>query len=190
MKKGLVRIIGGQWRGRKLCFPAIDTVRPTPNRVREMLFNWLTALSVQGHCLDLFAGSGALGFEALSRGATSVTFIEQSPVLTRYIQDQIQNLSATEKAWAYCARFPTQAASLLRQKKSCFDLVFLDPPFNNALLKSSFYWLIEGNFLAKNAFIYAEMAAQTCAPSLPDGWEILREKVTGDVRSLLIKTNT
>lgn len=192
MKKGLVRIIGGQWRSRTLCFPAIEGLRPTPNRVREMLFNWLDTLSVGPghHCLDLFAGSGALGFEALSRGAASVTFIEQSVMLTRYLQAQIQQFSAQEKAWAYCARFPNPATSLLRSQKVCFDLVFLDPPFAKPLLEPAFDWLIEGRFLAKQALIYAEMAAQKPTPCLPHSWEILREKVTGDVRSQLIKTNT
>jgi 16S rRNA (guanine966-N2)-methyltransferase len=192
MKKGLVRIIGGQWRSRTLCFPATEGLRPTPNRVRERLFNWLDTLSVgpNHHCLDLFAGSGALGFEALSRGAASVTFIEQSSILTRYLRAQIQAFSAQEKAWAYCARFPNAATSVLKSKKTCFDLVFLDPPFTQPLLEPAFHWLIAGRFLAKRALVYAEMAAQNPIPRLPHSWEILREKVTGDVRSQLIKTNT
>lgn len=192
MKKGLVRIIGGQWRSRKLCFPALEGLRPTPNRVREMLFNWLDTLAEVPalHCLDLFAGSGALGFEALSRGAASVTFIEQSPLLARYLQAQIQQFSAQEKAWAYCARFPQQVTSLLHAQKVSFNLVFLDPPFTKSLLEPAFNWLIEGRFLAKHALIYAEMAAQKPIPARPHAWEIVREKVTGDVRAQLIKTNT
>src|ERR1700685_2698190 len=126
MQKGEVRIIGGQWRGRKLHFPAIPNLRPTPNRIRETLFNWLAPDLVGAHCLDLFAGSGALGFEALSRYAGSVTFIEQSAPLVSYLKTQLKQLAAENRAQFYQAQFPFVATQLFKPKKPLFNIVFLD----------------------------------------------------------------
>jgi len=122
MKKGQVKIIGGQWRGRKLSFPTIPGLRPTPNRIRETLFNWLNPILIGADCLDLFAGSGALGFEALSRGAKSATFIEQSPILTHYLKAQIEQLAAVPKAKVYHATYPFRASRLFEATPpACFQ---------------------------------------------------------------------
>src|SRR5436190_32244 len=124
MKKGEVRIIGGLWRGRKLHFPAIPHLRPTPNRIRETLFNWLAPDLADAHCLDLFAGSGALGFEALSRHAKSVIFIEQSNALVSYLKAQLKQFAAENRAQVYQAQFPFIAMQLFKPKKPQFNIVF------------------------------------------------------------------
>src|SRR5882757_4093982 len=106
MDLGIVRIIGGKWRGRKLKFPVIPGLRPTPDRVRETLFNWLRLVVPNSSCLDLFAGSGALGFEALSRGANIVVFIDQSPEVVYYLKEQLKILGVGDKAMVQKAKFP------------------------------------------------------------------------------------
>lgn len=189
MKKGEVRIIGGQWRGRKLHFPATSDVRPTPNRIRETLFNWLTPYLANAHCLDLFAGSGALGFEALSRYAQSVTFIEQSKQLVSYLKTQLKQLHAERHAQVYQAQFPFLATHLFKSKKPLFNIVFLDPPFHQNLLGSACIWLVKEKLLAPESIIYIEAEASLNNLLLPEGWEIQQFKTAGQVHYALIKSN-
>src|SRR5580698_4144046 len=127
-----VRIIGGTWRGRRIAFPALPGLRPTPDRVRETLFNWLQHSIVDTTCLDLFAGSGALGLEALSRGAKQVIFVEQAEPAARNLREQCQRLGAGTKADLQ----HMGAARYLASPPRPFDLVFLDPPFHQDLLKT------------------------------------------------------
>ena len=123
MANNEVRIIGGQWKGRKLKFPAVPDLRPTLGRVRETLFNWL-ALDIQGaRCLDLFAGSGALGFEALSRGAGEVTFVERDRKAHAALVDNLQAIGAQGTA------IRNSAESFLKSDRSRYDLIFFDPPY-------------------------------------------------------------
>lgn len=189
MKKGEVRIIGGLWRGRKLHFPAIPNLRPTPNRIRETLFNWLASDLADAHCLDLFAGSGALGFEALSRYAKSVTFIEQSTVLVSYLKAQLKQLAAENRAQVYQAQFPFVAMHLFKPKKPLFNIVFLDPPFHQNLLGSVCSWLVKEDLLATESKIYIETEASSKRLLLPENWEIQHCKTAGQVHYALIKTN-
>jgi 16S rRNA (guanine966-N2)-methyltransferase len=174
-----VRIIGGEWRGRKLHFPPSAGLRPTPDRVRETVFNWLQFELAGARCLDLFAGSGALGFEALSRGAGEVVFVERDPVSARAISDMLALLRCergrVEKvdAFAWLERGPLPSKP--------FDIVFLDPPYDEAWLPVLAEKLERGGWLTPGAWIYLEDAAVRGEPVLPAGWTLLRSKRAGDV---------
>jgi 16S rRNA (guanine966-N2)-methyltransferase len=172
----VLRIIGGSWRGRKLRFPQGPDIRPTPDRVRETLFNWLGGRVSGARCLDLFAGSGALGLEALSRGAAHVTFIEHDPRAAR-------ELSAHLVEWgAAGARVECQdALAFLRGTGSPFDIAFLDPPFASGLLGSAAQLLSARGWLNQRARVYVECAAGAGAPQLPATLVVLKSKRAGEV---------
>lgn len=181
MKHGEVRIIGGQWRSRKLKFPAVPGLRPTADRVRETLFNWL-APHIQGaYCLDLFAGSGALGFEALSRGASFVTFCDDNPLIIKYLKEQII-LLGTDHASVYRAKMPIDVP--LSQK---IDIAFLDPPFHKNLIQPSCKWLEQKDCLAENALIYIEAENNLLPLPIPDHWETLHSRISGQTGYHLIR---
>ena len=189
MQYGEVRIIGGQWRGRKLKFPATSGLRPTPNRVRETLFNWLSPVITDTRCLDLFAGSGALGFEALSRGAKSMTFVDESSKVIAYLQQQLKLLAAQEQAYVHKAKLHVISNTHLRltppwdknRMVSCFDIVFLDPPFNKGYLEPCCNWLEQENLLTPNAYIYIEAEAALKTLPVPKHWQIMRSKTASHV---------
>jgi len=183
MKHGEVRIIGGQWRSRKLRFPAIPGLRPTPDSVRETLFNWLAPIIEGANCLDLFAGSGALSFEALSRGAANVTIVDQAPAVIRYLREQLEILKATN-ATICQAKVPYDKFSTQQP----FDIIFLDPPFQKNLIKPTCEWLIQQNLLAKQAHLYIESESNLTPLPIPHNWEILKNKTAGQVNYYLIKT--
>ena len=187
MKQDQLRIIGGQWRGRKLQFPTVPGLRPTPNRIRETLFNWLAPYLSDANCLDLFAGSGALGFEALSRCAKSVTFIEQSATLVPYLEKQIKLFAVEDKAAVYQARFPFDAAAIFKGEKPLFNLVFLDPPFHQNLLGNACHWLIKEKLISHESIIYIETEATLKNLLLPPNWHIQQCKIAGKVQYGLIK---
>lgn len=185
MKYGEVRIIGGQWRGRKLKFPAVAGLRPTTDRIRETVFNWLIPYIHGAHCLDLFAGSGALGIEALSRGAATATFVDQNSQIVTYLKKQLTLLNAVHTN-VYCAKIP--CSILFKNPPSAhFDIVFLDPPFHQHLLAPSSKWLEQQDCLADNAIFYVEAEATLDPLPLPKHWEILRSKVSGQVGYFLLK---
>jgi 16S rRNA (guanine966-N2)-methyltransferase len=174
---GQLRIIGGTWRGRKIDFVAAPGLRPTPNRVRETLFNWLAPVIRAAHCLDLFAGSGALGLEAVSRGAAGCVLVEQNPEVAALLRGQAGRLAAerveviTADALQWLSRAPPRR----------FDIVFLDPPFQDALLADCLQRLDQGGWLAPTAWIYVE-SAPSSAPPLPAGWHWHRDRQAGQVR--------
>jgi len=172
----VLRIIGGTWRGRKLRFPASAAIRPTPDRVRETLFNWLGAAIHGARCLDLFAGSGALGLEALSRGAAHVTFVEQDAAAAYTLRERLLEWQAGD---ARVVR--TDALRYLSGDARPFDIVFLDPPFASGLLARSAALLEERDWLAADARIYVECAAREGLPPLPAGWRPLKAKQAGEV---------
>ena len=172
----LLRIIGGAWRGRKLRFPASAAIRPTPDRVRETLFNWLGAATQGARCLDLFAGSGALGLEALSRGAAHVTFVEQDRCAVRELRARLAEWQA---AGAQVER--GDALRYLTGAARPFDIVFLDPPFASGLLTRAAALLEERRWLRDGALIYVECAAREPLPALPPGWRPLKAKQAGEV---------
>jgi len=172
----VLRIIGGSWRGRKLRFPAGAAIRPTPDRVRETLFNWLGAATRGARCLDLFAGSGALGLEALSRGAAHATFVEVNEAAARALRARLVEWQASnarvERADAL--RYLTRAAQP-------YDIVFLDPPFASLLLARAAALLEERHWLSDGARIYVECAARQGLPPVPQSWQLLRAKQAGEV---------
>ncbi len=176
MAQGIVRIIGGEWRGRKLKVPDVLHLRPTPDRVRETLFNWLAPIIAGAHCLDAFAGSGALGFEALSRGAGHVVLVDESPQVIQLLKEELTIFKA-KNAEIYRAKAPTQ----LKIPEKPFDIVFLDPPFLENLLQPCCHYLEEQNFLAANAYIYLESRETLDEKMLPANWRIVKSKRAGQV---------
>lgn len=178
-----LRIIGGQWRGRRFSFPVEPGLRPTLDRFRETLFNWLMAQIPGAHCLDAFAGSGALGLEALSRGASRVTFIEQSAQACGEIRQICQRLQAND-----ATIIQTDCLAWLnRSAHTRFDVVFLDPPYAADLLDSTCTALENGGWLADTAWIYCEFASDSPSPAFPEHWLRYREKVTKTKHFLLLK---
>jgi len=171
-----LRIIGGEWRGRKLRFADGEGLRPTTDRVRETLFNWLQPLIHGARCLDLFAGSGALGLEALSRGAAEVQFIERNPRAVQALQENL-TLLQTDSGRVQQG----DALTYLRGPAQPFDVVFLDPPFRQELLAPALELLAEGGWLKPEARIYIEVESEQGVPPLPEGWELLRSKTAGQV---------
>lgn len=180
-----LRIIGGEWRGRKLSFTPEEGLRPTLDRFRETLFNWLM-FDVEGStCLDLFAGSGALGLEALSRGASKVDFIELSQHAAKQIQQHLNTLNCN-RGRVHCSN----GLNWLKQHKGSFDLVFLDPPFHKGLLEEVLEMLLQGSYINLNGYIYIEAEASFNLPQLPSNWSIHREKsVKNKAFFLLQKTS-
>ncbi len=178
-----IRIIGGRWRGRKITFPDLDTLRPTPNRVRETLFNWLMPVIRGATCLDMFAGSGSLSFEALSRGAGRVVLWEPEQNSLKALKENAERLQTTSLE-VYPIRFPQ---NLPIYPTPQFDIVFLDPPFHQHYIEPACQWLVESNCLKKDALIYIEMEYTPQPPTLPEGWEILKAKKAGDVSYYLVK---
>ena len=172
----VLRIIGGSWRGRKLRFPAAALIRPTPDRVRETLFNWLGTAPLGARCLDLFAGSGALGLEALSRGAAHVTFVEMNDAAARALRARLVEWQATD------ARVERgDALRYLAGAAQPYDIVFLDPPFASRLLARAAALLEERHWLADGARIYVECAARQGMPPVPGSWRPLKAKQAGEV---------
>lgn len=173
---GQIRIIGGQWRGRKLPVPDSPGLRPTTDRVRETLFNWLAPVIQQARCLDGFAGSGALGFEALSRYAAHVTLLESERAIARQLAQNAALLKADN------ARI-VNANSLqwLAQAGEPFDVVFLDPPFRRDLLNQTLALLEQHGWLAPEAWIYVETEAENHDLVIPASWTLHREKIAGQV---------
>ena len=172
----VLRIIGGTWRGRKLRFPASAAIRPTPDRVRETLFNWLGTRTPGARVLDLFAGSGALGLEALSRGASHVTFVEQDVAAGRELRARLAEWQAGDASVERA-----DALRYLTGEARPFDLVFLDPPFGSELLSEAARRLEERGWLRSGAFIYVECAARAGLPPLPAPWRLLKAKQAGEV---------
>ncbi len=175
---GKVRIIGGQWRSRVLRFSASSELRPTPDRIRETLFNWLAFDITGAYCLDLFAGSGALGFEALSRGAAFVAMVEQSPPVVASLRENAQLLGAVDKVAIYSAAIPQWQLPPMPHK---FDIVFLDPPFHHNWLPICWQWLEDQQCLAADALVYVEAERELSPPPIPADWCLIKSKMAGQV---------
>ena len=174
----VLRIVGGRHRGRRLRFPEGVEIRPTPDRVRETLFNWLQPRIVDARVLDLFAGSGALGLEALSRGAAHVTFVERERSAAGAIDALLKEWNETA-ATVVCA----EALAWLGRPRvdPPFDVVFLDPPYDASLLASAAAELAAQGWLATDARIYVERRARDPLPALPAGWREQRSGRAGEV---------
>jgi len=178
-----LRIIGGNHRGRKLAFPDVKGLRPTGDRMRETLFNWLQNDIAGSRCLDMYAGSGALGFEAASRGAAQVVMVEQNPRAVDQLKQNMQLLQLQSVISVAKASSP----AWLKTSEQQFDIVFLDPPFANNLLQASIDALVDGPWLADQAHIYVERDVKQDMPGLPENWSMVRDKKQGQVAYCLIK---
>ena len=176
MQAGFVRIIAGKWRGLQLRVPDVKGLRPTPDRVRETLFNWLAPYIANARCLDVFAGSGVLGFEALSRGAAYVEMLDQSTEVVTLLQTELTRFKA-ENALVYKASAPQQ----LRPANQPFDIVFLDPPYQENILLTTCHYLETHGYLAASAYIYLEARETLTSENLPANWQILKAKKAGQV---------
>lgn len=174
---GQLRIIGGEWRSRKLSFPDVQGLRPTPDRVRETLFNWLAPYIAGAKVLDAFAGSGALFLEALSRGAAEGLALDASSVAISSLKEHLGTLR--------CTTGQAQTADALRyldsQPARPFDVVFLDPPFNQNLLPGVCTLLEERQWLAPDAWVYTESETAPSTLGLPANWRLHREQKSGQV---------
>jgi 16S rRNA (guanine966-N2)-methyltransferase len=176
--KNQLRIIGGEWKRRQLPFASADGLRPTPDRVRETLFNWLMWDIQNANVLDLCAGSGALSFEALSRGAKTVTMIEPNRVQADILKDNLQLLKITNQR----AKLKISTAQLaLTSLSETFDLVFLDPPYSLNLWQE----LAEqaDPFIRDHGFIYVESDCDLSKLSLPATWVQIKSTKAGGVRA-------
>ncbi|SEP85584.1 16S rRNA (guanine966-N2)-methyltransferase [Ectothiorhodospira magna] len=180
---GRLRIIGGQWRSRRLPVPDGPGLRPTPDRVRETLFNWLQPMISGARCLDLFAGSGALGFEAASRGAATVVMVERDGRVAAHLKTQVTALGA-----AHVEILARDGLTYLATCDDGFDLVFLDPPYGKGLLSGCLVHLSRPGLLRPGARVYLEQALSEPAPELPTGWTVVKETQAGEVLGRLVAT--
>ena len=179
-KPAAVRIIAGSWKGRRIAVPA-EGVRPTGDRIRETLFNWLSPSLSGARCLDLFAGSGALGIEALSRGANSAVFVEKSRPAARSLSDFLVTLGCRSGEIINADATRLKLADL-----GPFDVVFLDPPFAGPQIADLCKLLETSGTLAGSALIYMEMPRSQQLPALPSYWTVQKEKTAGQVRYALV----
>ena len=175
--QGQLRIIGGQWRSRQFNFPMAHGLRPTPNRVRETLFNWLAPYVEGAKVLDVFAGSGALFLEALSRGAGSALALDLNSAAINSLRGHLLTLRCDNGQL-----LQTDALRHLEQQPATpFDLVFLDPPFSQGLLLPACTLLEEKGWLAADAWVYTESENPPSSLGLPGNWRLHREQKAGQV---------
>ena len=174
--KNQLRIIGGEWKRRSLPFASIEGLRPTPDRVRETLFNWLMWDIQNAQVLDLCSGSGALGFEALSRGAAKVVMIEPNPIQARFLKENIQLLKAEN-----CQLLTLTAQQALNKLNGGFDVVFLDPPYSLDLWQELAE--LAEPLISLNAYIYVEADRDLSQLKLPASWQKIKETKAGLVRA-------
>lgn len=187
-----MRIIGGIWRGRRLPVHPHPDLRPTPDRVRETVFNWLSPELAGARCLDLFAGTGALGIEALSRGAGALVLVEQDAGIAAALSENLTRLKAHAAQVIH-----TDALRYLRRQDQAsaiappFDIVFLDPPFRGHLLPDCLKLLTDNDkqWIKPGGLVYIESAKAGTGWALPPSWELLRSKTAGQVGYHLARTN-
>ncbi|HEY8554157.1 MAG TPA: 16S rRNA (guanine(966)-N(2))-methyltransferase RsmD [Burkholderiales bacterium] len=180
---GKIRIIGGRWRSRRLEVPAAEGLRPTPDRVRETLFNWLAPYIEGARCLDLFAGTGALCLEALSRGAAEVVMVERSAEAVRRLRENVARLGA-EGAEVVAL----DALEYLAGRPRRFDVVFIDPPFVVAetIIRACAERLLRG-WIGPGSFVYVEAPRRLCELDLPERFAPYRSAAAGQVRYQLLR---
>lgn len=171
-----LRIIGGDWRSRCITFIDAPGLRPTPVRVRETLFNWLRDDIIASRCLDLYAGSGALGFEAASRGAKSVTQVENNTLACRALKENAIALAAEQVKIVQ-----SDVMRYLAGEAETFDVIFIDPPFAMGLAAQTCQWLEDKSWLSKHAKIYVEVESTLKLEGIPENWRLLKSKVAGEV---------
>ena len=183
---GRLRIVAGNWRSRLLDVADVPGLRPTSQRIRETLFNWLATRLPGARCLDLFAGTGALGLEALSRGAREVVFIERAAPAVATLE---ANVGALEAVGATILQMDAEVY-LGRDNEAGFDIVFLDPPFGDDRLRELCRLLEQQNVLAPDALVYLEQDKSKPETELPKGWRTLKNKTAGNVRYRLVQATS
>lgn len=171
-----LRIIGGRWRGRRLEVSESEGLRPTPDRVRETLFNWLQPYISGARCLDLFAGTGALCLEALSRGAGRVVMVEKSPKVAQQLRRHVETLQADD-----AQVIQADAVDFLQRTPQIFDIVFLDPPFKSDLIAVCAALVEARGWVKPGSLIYVEAPSRMKDLPLPATWELIRSKKAGEV---------
>lgn len=180
--KGQIRVIGGAWRSRRLVVPPVEWVRPTPIRLRQTLYDWLSDWIVGRSVLDAFAGSGALGIEALSRGAKEVVFVDQDKDVCKILGGNLRVLRA-EKFKIFCE----DALGYFPRISSKYDLILLDPPFSSNLLSRSLDLVFSCNVAAPNSRIYVESPKGQWLPNDQGAWHVVRKKTAGAVEAFLLQ---
>ncbi len=174
---GQLRIIAGEWRSRKLPVAKVPGLRPTSDRVRETVFNWLAMITPRAKVLDVFSGTGALSMEALSRGASSATLLEKSPVAARTLKSNLALLKAE-----HAKVVETDSLNWLNQTaETSFDLIFLDPPFRMNLLEPACQLLESNGYLNENSHIYIEVEKELNPLPVPENWQLEKSKTAGQV---------
>ncbi|MFQ6021756.1 MAG: 16S rRNA (guanine(966)-N(2))-methyltransferase RsmD [Acidiferrobacterales bacterium] len=173
---GVLRIIGGSWRRRRLIVPDIEGLRPTPDRVRETLFNWLRPWLPGARCLDLFAGTGALCLEALSRDAAHVVMVEAAPQVAAVLRHNVAELAATN-----ADVIEADALDYLAGPAQVFDIVFLDPPFGSDLIEKSSRLLDDQRWIKPGGLVYLEAPRDMTVLPIPDSWKLVRSRTAGQV---------
>ncbi|WP_286196587.1 16S rRNA (guanine(966)-N(2))-methyltransferase RsmD [Thalassotalea sp. G20_0] len=174
---GQLRIIAGEWRSRKLPVANVPGLRPTSDRVRETVFNWLTMMTPGARVLDVFSGTGALSMEALSRGASSAVLLEKSPVATRTLKSNLTLLKAEHAMVIEC----DSLTWLNQPAETGFDLIFLDPPFRMNLLEPACQLLESNGYLNENSHIYIEVEKELNPLPIPENWQLEKCKTAGQV---------
>jgi 16S rRNA (guanine966-N2)-methyltransferase len=183
MNRGVqeVRIVGGSLRGRKLAFPDIPGLRPTPDRVRETLFNWLMPHIDGMRVLDAFAGSGALGIEAISRGAARAVLVEFNQAAARQLRESVIRLGLGNVRVESTDVIGYLKRAMSPGGEGPFDLIFLDPPFDSGLQEPALKLVAGSGALAPGGFCYLEIPRRATLPPLPDGWTLHRSGTAGEV---------
>ncbi|MFT5064011.1 MAG: 16S rRNA (guanine966-N2)-methyltransferase [Gammaproteobacteria bacterium] len=176
-------MIAGQWRGRRFSFAKNPAIRPTPDRVKETVFNWLQSVVVGARCADLFAGSGALGFEALSRGAASVQFVEYDRATVQTIAGLISDLDIQDVATAQ------QSDAWCWQAAEPLDLIFADPPFSDERVEGWLQVVAERQMLVGGGYLYLEQPSDRPLPPLPRCFSLWKEKTAGQVSYRVLQFN-
>lgn len=178
---GQIRIIGGQFRGRKLPVSDAQGLRPTTDRNKETLFNWLMHHITDARCLDVFAGSGGLGIEALSRYAGFCLFFEKDKTAARQLEGNLTTLNANGKV------VQGDALTLLGQQSEPFDIIFVDPPFNADLVGPAISLILQHSLVQTGSLIYLEQEPDAALPALPGHWQIIKHKQSSGLQYLLIE---
>ena len=179
---GTLRVIGGRWRGRKLTVLDSEGLRPTPSRVRETLFNWLQFSLSGANCLDLFAGTGALGLEAASRGVEKITLVEFNTGTAEQLSKNCQQLGADNYQLVN-----KDAVTFLSGDQDQYDIVFIDPPYKLEIWSEIAEQLVSQDCLSLNALIYIEYPLTAIKPLFPLEWQLIKEKKAGGVNYCLFK---
>jgi 16S rRNA (guanine966-N2)-methyltransferase len=179
---GRIRIIGGRWRGRKLPVPSQEGLRPTPDRVRETLFNWLAPVIEGARCLDLFSGTGALCLEALSRGASSVVMVERGAHVAQQLRQNVATLGTSDAQVV-----ETDAMDYLRGRVEPFDIIFLDPPFASDLIARGAELIDTRGWLKPGGWLYVEAPSHVEPLPVPANWAVAKSKSAGQVGYHLLR---